>query len=319
LLAAAGTCGATVAKADAAWTTASDMSAARFHFGATTLGDKVFVVGGAMFGSDAEAESLDPGANLWTASAYPLDFSLDNSVQAGDDGKVYDLGGGEDATANFVYDPALNSWSEGPRMPIGRRDFAVARTAGKIFVIGGLSDAGVTGSVMAFDAATGLWSDEAALPTPRAFLGASVGPDGRIYTFGGTSAAGPSSATEIYDPTTDSWSEGAPLPVGRSGMGVALGSGNRFFVVGGSDPWGRKLALARVDIYSPVSDTWSRGPSLPSPREGLQAVRVSGGRVLALGGRNNAGWATSSVLVLDTRVSAPVTTAARLDAAPGGR
>jgi len=66
------------------------------------------------------------------------------------------------------------------------------------------------------------------------------------------------------------------------------------------------LDVVRVDVYSPRTNTWSRGPPLPEPRSRLGAARLSAGRVYALGGHPpGTGYevATTTVFVLDTRAA----------------
>src|SRR5213078_3353166 len=88
---------------------------------------------------------------------------------------------------------------------------------------------------------------------------------------------------EIYDANTDTWSAGAPIPVARKySFGAALNG--KFYVVGGSEGAGPDPpASAAVDIYDPLTDTWSAGVPMPSPRVG-HIGGVIDGRLYITGG-----------------------------------
>ena len=59
----------------------------------------------------------------------------------------------------------------------------------------------------------------------------------------------------------------------------------KIYVIGGTTRL-RGERINRVDVYNPATDTWVKGPEMPTPRENL-GVGVVGNRIYAIGGR---GW-----------------------------
>ena len=128
-----------------------------------------------------------------------------------------------------------------------------------------------------------IWTDRADLPTPRAFLGASV-VDGKIYAIGGAVKVGllqitPSMAVEVYDPATDTWTRKADLPLERITAAASTLDG-KIYVVGGR---GAGDGGRGVLVYDPTTDMWTQKADLPEPRRHLAAVAVNG-KLYAIGG-----------------------------------
>lgn len=81
------------------------------------------------------------------------------------------------------------------------------------------------------------------------------------------------STLQIYTPG-EGWSEGTPLPLARGGMGKAVYYEGECYVLGGEvepsispDPSVKispTRTVYRVDVYSPVTDSW-RLAEVPSP------------------------------------------------------
>ena len=90
-----------------------------------------------------------------------------------------------------------------------------------------------------------------------------------------------------YDPVTNTWSRLPSMPTGRQfGVTVALADGS-VLLVGGNDgddatgDW-EKSGVAR--LYDPVTNTWSRVPSMPKGRSGGVTVALADGSILLIGG-----------------------------------
>ncbi|MFQ5456784.1 MAG: Kelch repeat-containing protein, partial [Nitrospirota bacterium] len=118
----------------------------------------------------------------------------------------------------------------------------------------------------------------------------------KIYIFGGGGRDFKSlNSVEIYDPREDKWSTGNDMPTIRSGN-VAVTLNNKIYVLGGgvkgSD--GKFRYLKTVEIYSPSSDTWEKGPDLLMPHD-YPAVAVYNNRIYLFGGHHpeiKSGYAT---------------------------
>ncbi|MBI2890806.1 MAG: hypothetical protein HYY13_08470 [Nitrospirae bacterium] len=89
-------------------------------------------------------------------------------------------------------------------------------------------------------------------------------------------------------PAGDLWTKRAPMPTPRNWPAAAV-VGGKIYVMGG---WGgtspTQYALSVVEVYDPVSDSWSSAKPLPAPRSRAGAA-VIGGKVYVAGGINKAG------------------------------
>lgn len=122
-----------------------------------------------------------------------------------------------------LYDPLRDLWITLPVLPSKIRHlahFGAVSTAGKLFVLGGGSDAVdpltgdqdgsfATNEVWSYDAVTRQWSPRASMLVPRSMFACCV-LDGKIVVAGGfTSCRKSISQAEMYDPEKDVW---IPIP-----------------------------------------------------------------------------------------------------------
>ncbi|THD66536.1 hypothetical protein E7Z59_12130 [Robertkochia marina] len=97
-----------------------------------------------------------------------------------------------------------------------------------------------------------------------------------LYTFSGfTQGLKIVPYTEILDLDTGLWAMGAPMPIGVTHMGAALVN-DRVWIAGGFVGDHPGVATAEVQIYDTNTDTWSKGPALPSPRASGALVYSNG-------------------------------------------
>lgn len=131
------------------------------------------------------------------------------------------------------------------------------------------------------------WLALPSLGTPRGRHGC-VADQGHIFVLGGVDVQGhPIASVERFSPTRNQWEVAAPMPAPRRDFGCVALEGY-IYVVGGADgPVGtsRKLTscVASVFVYDMRANTWSTGPSLPEPRQGL-ACAVLENHLYAVGG-----------------------------------
>ncbi|HXG26325.1 MAG TPA: kelch repeat-containing protein [Candidatus Binatia bacterium] len=182
-------------------------------------------------------------------------------------------------------------WSTVAEMPEPRGETAVASTASRLYVIGGMTGLGfaASASVSILDAATEAWIAGPPLPEPRHHAAAAAVGD-TVYLAGGASPDGaPSEDVWVLHPGAAAWEPVAPMPVGRMGHRM-VAVGDRLYVVGGvAGPAGPAAgdpdALARgVLVYDTVADAWSVASPMPLVRDHLAAVVVDG-EIWAIGGR----------------------------------
>ena len=174
---------------------------------------------------------------------------------------------------NNAYDPLTDTWAA--RAPDPRpRSFAGAGViAGKLYVAGGCINSdcipGNTNILEVYDPVANAWTDKAPMPTARNQVGVGV-LDGKLYVVGGQGQCGPCIATavlEVYDPSTDTWATKAPMPTARMSLTVAVANGVLYAVGGAIRPPEPGIAVATVEAYDPVTDTWTSKAAMPTPRE----------------------------------------------------
>jgi len=140
------------------------------------------------------------------------------------------------------------------------------------------------------------WTRKADMPTARANFATSV-VNGKVFVIGGnrqleTGEFGELSlsSVEMYDPKTDTWERKSDMPTARSGVSVSVVDGN-IYAIGGSQiktiqvPRGSKYEskeLATVEMYDPVTDTWTQKTDMPTPRKTMTCV--VDGKIYAIGG-----------------------------------
>ena len=133
-----------------------------------------------------------------------------------------------------VFAESLGRWQQLPVAPSVRTEVAVAKLAGKIYLIGGFTPTGITNKVDAFDLATGTWQAQSPLPRPLHHTTASVVND-KLYVIGGFGSAtwSPTNVNYMYDPETHHWTVKAPMPTERGALSATV-IDDKIFVIGGA-------------------------------------------------------------------------------------
>lgn len=197
---------------------------------------------------------------------------------------------GPDSALVDIYDPASNTWNAGVPLPTARKGPAAASVESIIYVIGGnnLAAPGGLSVVEAYDPATRQWTNKAPMPTPRSGAAATV-IEGRICVMGGTSAGLDLSTTECFDPISNTWSAGSPMPTFRRELGAGSIGTNGYAVggySGGNLSGGGPGYVAIVERYDISANSWASMPPMPTERDSMAVVAVSG--ILYVVGGDNA-------------------------------
>ena len=294
------TTGLTPVMSQNSWTTKASMSEPKREIMSSEFNGRIYVFGG--YYPDHRkhtVEEYNPVANTWTTKT-PMPTARDAGISAVVNGKIYVIGGyNAPNRLNVVeeYDPANDTWTncgaQAPSngcspMPTPRNRLAGAVVDGKIYAIGGESDASNFRIVEAYDPATNTWTTKTSLPTWRTQITSSV-VNGKIYVFG--SGGGAHNAVDEYDPATNTWtncggSGCAPMPTGR----VALTSSvvnEKIYVIGGD--FDVTSYYDTVEEYDPATNTWTNcGGSgctpMPTARRFL-ASSVVNEKIYAIGGQ----------------------------------
>eukprot|EP00253_Pinus_taeda_P033492 PITA_33492 len=157
------------------------------------------------------------------------------------------------ASANiYMYESALNRWSELPNMKVARYDFACAEVNGLVYVVGGHGErAENLSSVEVFDPKTNEWTMIESLRRPRWGCFAHC-LEGRLYVMGGRSSftIGHPRCIDVYDPKIHTWKEmknGCFMVVAH-----AVLDKNLFCI-----EWKNERKLA---VFNIVDNSWQRIP-----------------------------------------------------------
>lgn len=193
---------------DTTWTQRMMQPLSRGAATAQTLGDRIYVTGGADGNTIyAETYAYDPVADSWTMRrAMPT--AREHLASCATQGKLL-VAGGRTAAGNLdtaeLYDPTADSWTTLPKLPTARGGLAGATLGDFCHIVGGESLTSPPPNTFAhnegFDALTGRWKSFAPLPTARHGLGVAA-LDGALYVMAGGETAGfsYSARVEIFTP-----------------------------------------------------------------------------------------------------------------------
>ena len=136
------------------------------------------------------------------------------------------------------------------------------------------------------------WTRKADMPTQRYNFdtcivnGKIFASGGEVDKFGDISIA----TVEMYDPKTDTWERKADMPTARSGVSTSVVDG-KIYAIGGAEVnkrrigpgWGYSvIELPTVEMYDPVTDTWTQKADMPIAKTAKTCV--VDGKIYAIGG-----------------------------------
>lgn len=195
------------------WRALAPMPTKRGSPVAVTVGDKMYVIGGATTAATAKGMPVHPQRPHISVGTVE------------------------------EYDPATNTWRERTPMPLPRNHATAQAVNGKVYVIGGrVGGAFITGGssnvdvVEEYDPATDRWgAPRAKMPSARSAM-ASGAYGGRIYVQGGEGQDAQRMwtfrALEAYEPATNTWTSLPSMTIPRHGLAGAV-VGNRLHMVSG--------------------------------------------------------------------------------------
>ncbi len=245
-------------------------------------------------------------------------------VVLGDDGLIYVFGGYRynytawDYTTNtvMIYNISTGKTTFGTSMPNGVAWPSCAKLPdGRIVVIGGYDSAvqNSTSAVRIYTPRTNSWTTNATAPMNISRAGTALGLDGKVYVFGPINSQ---NSTLIYDPANDTWSYGHQITWSRSRYDSCAVTYNEtaIYMIGGFHfemiwvfPPGVWMPVLYdtnyVDIYNPVTDSWTVGPSLTKNKMAGGAALSRDGFIRYYGGIAYLGAAYDEIERLD--VSSP--------------
>lgn len=202
--------------------------------------------------SQAACGVFDVAGNSWSdTEPMPEPRSSHDAAVVGD--ALYVFGGwglkgleGKPAwmTNGLRLDLASSRW-EAIEQTFRRRALTVAALDNKVFVMGGLNEAGkVERTVNVFDTNSGSWTDGPPLPVDDAhgFTPASAVQDGRLYL------APADGKLYVLNDTRDAWSEAGRFREGRFSARMVPGPDGTLVLIGGANP---TSLLSSLEVVSP--------------------------------------------------------------------
>ncbi len=240
------------------------------------------------------------------------------------DGKIYVAGGllspNTGYSAHFEsWDPAQARWTRLATLPEARHHIALAAANGRLWGIGGFSGGfpnwRARSSVFWYEPAVDRWHKGPDLPQPRA-EGVAAAVLGKVYLIGGRvpAVAGAShfndhqdtAAVEVLDPASGRWSRLPDAPTARNSAASAVIDG-RIYVVGGrsarkqADGTLSQINVSTLEVFDPVSNTWTTRKPMPQARGGLAAA-AHRGKLYVFGGEQ---WVPEQKVFADSWVYDP--------------
>ena len=164
-------------------------------------------------------------------------------------------------------------WTEGPTPEYKYRYHISVSYDDKIFVVGGDND----GAFEYYNPSTDTWTSLPNLPTPRLFIGGTTHKD-KLYVIGGMDNDSflYSNQVEKYDFSTRSWISCQSLTTSRSRLAV-VSLQEKIYAIGGLEGKNDQeyKNSSALEVYDPVSDTWTRKTDMPTPRHGHSATVIN--------------------------------------------
>jgi N-acetylneuraminic acid mutarotase len=177
-----------------------------------------------------------------------------------------------------LYDPASDSWSRLPDLPVDVNHASAVSAGGKLYVVGGYGGPGVRlRNAYVFDGDS--WRGLKPLPAARAAAGAAaVG--GKLYVVGGVGPNGLARRAYALDLQSGRWTSIAG-PTPREHL-AATAAGGKVYAVAGRLA-GLDTNLRVFEAYSPRTRRWTRLTPVPKSRGGT-GVSFAKGLVVSVGG-----------------------------------
>ena len=177
-----------------------------------------------------------------------------------------------------LFDPASNTWSRLPDLPVAVNHAAAASGGGKLYIAGGYGGPGVRlRSAYVFDGDS--WRSLAEMPGARGAAGAAV-VAGKLYVVGGVGPDGLARRAFALNLETGRWAS-IPGPTPREHLAVTAAAGTVYAVAGRLA--GIDTNLRAFESYSPGTRRWAKLAPVPGARGGAGAAFAKG-LIVSVGG-----------------------------------
>jgi hypothetical protein len=231
----------------------------------------------------------NPGNGSWTSLApSPDEHALSQAVYC--KGKLYNIGGflgdlSQVSDTTRIYDIQANTWTTGAAMPARLGAPATMLWNGVIYVAGGFDGTQAVDTLYAYDIASDTWTTRAPMPQ-TVYAPGFAAINGKLYVAAGYLFGVILDTLQIYDIASNTWSFGhnnVPQRVGFCGSTTFNG---QLYLYGGVVQENPRLLTNTTQIYDPVSDTWSNGPTMNVTKWWVYGTAVGNQTIVAPGGVN---------------------------------
>jgi N-acetylneuraminic acid mutarotase len=273
------------------WTLQPSLRRARKFAVAATVGNVIYVIGGSnpSNASTTTVQAYNVKTKSWSLRR-PLPAALQGANGASViNGRIYVSGGYLKKTL-YVYNPANDSWARKADMPATADYGAQGAIGGFLYVYGGGSAFSGPSRFWRYNPSTNAWVTRASPPNAHV-LGAMGVIGGKLYLAGGEEEYLVHGFVDVYDPATNRWSTRVPMPSSRWRFGMASAVLNGRLYVGGGVSQGGGTSRAELDVFDPVTNSWTSRAALPVAR-GHAAGAAAGGQFYVMGGRLTGGATT---------------------------
>ncbi|ABX05450.1 kelch repeat-containing protein [Herpetosiphon sp.] len=227
--------------------------------------------------------------NHWEL-ARTLPISLGEASGGVIGNKMYLVGESNGATAAF--DLGANSWNAGlAQRPYKTHSHSAQVWNQRLYLFGGAGTS--AGKVQIYQPSSNSWSQGTAMPFAT-MAASSAFIDGKIYVAGGIVSGNTSNYHAAYDPTANTWANLPNMPLARNGAAGGT-DGHFFYLFGGRASGTIGAASNDLQIYDPLTQTWTSSasdptiPPLPQARADLGQAIWYKGEFYLLGGADQAG------------------------------
>ncbi len=296
------------------WTAQTDDEnhTARHECSFVQAGEKFYLFGGRENPEDLDV--YDYQSKTWTTISDSAPSAFNHFQALEYNGLIWVIGAFKDngfpneTPADFVYayNPATDSWIQGPAVPTNRKRGSAGLVVynDKFYIVAGNTDGHDGGYIPwfdEFDPATGVWTTLADAPRARDHFHAGVFGD-KLYVLGGRLSGGTGGVfgpviaeVDVYDFASNTWStlpSAQNLPTPRAAASVGIFQ-NEIYVIGGEiedDLQGNTIndAVKTTESFDPLTGIWTSRSDLLTERHGTQAI-VSGDGIHLTAGSNTKG------------------------------
>jgi N-acetylneuraminic acid mutarotase len=239
----------------------------------------------------SDAALFNPDTGAWTVTNSMNVARYLHTATLLTNGQVL-VAGGCDGTNPLVraelYNPATGTWASLVSMSKARYGHTASLLIdGRVLISGGVGTSGTpTNSAEVYDPVAGTWTATGAMVAPRSGHTATRLANGNVLLAGGTNkASGLLASAEVCNPVTAAWTATGSLKDKHANHTATLLPNGKVLVAGGYDvfvPY--SSPTSGVELYDPVSGTWTATNAMASLRANHAALMLPSGNVLVVGG-----------------------------------